>query len=88
MADNKTFDVVVKEGDATASWDSIINTPAADITSAGGFAFRESLVGGQATTWKQGTDCAVWNNGDEVYIAVNKINVGIAVYKMYMADAE
>ena len=88
MADGKTFDVVVKEGDATAAWDSIINTPAATITEAGGFAFRESLVGGQATTWKQGTDCAVWNNGDEVYIAVNKINVGIAVYKMYLADAE
>ena len=88
MADGKTFDVVVKEGNATAAWDSIINTPAATITEAGGFAFRESLVGGQATTWKQGTDCAVWNNGDEVYIAVNKINVGIAVYKMYLADAE
>ena len=88
MADSKTFDLVVKEGDATASWDSIINTPAATITEAGGFAFRESLVGGQATTWKQGTDCAVWNNGDEVYIAVNKVNVGIAVYKMYLADAE
>lgn len=84
MADSKTFDIVVKEGEAGAAWDSIINTPAADITAAGGFAFRESLVGGQATTWKQGTDCAVWNNGDEVYIAVNKINVGIAVYKMYM----
>ena len=84
MADGKTFDIVVKEGEAGAAWDSIINTPAADITAAGGFAFRESLVGGQATTWKQGTDCAVWNNGDEVYIAVNKINVGIAVYKMYM----
>lgn len=88
MADSKTFDLVVKEGDATASWDSIISTPAAEITEEGGFAFRESLVGGQATTWKQGTDCAVWNNGDEVYIAVNKINVGIAVYKMYLADAE
>ena len=84
MADGKTFDIVVKEGEAGAAWDSIINTPAADITAAGGFAFRESLVGGQATTWKQGTDCAVWNNGDEVYIAVNKVNVGIAVYKMYM----
>ena len=84
MADSKTFDIVVKEGEAGAAWDSIINTPAADITAAGGFAFRESLVGGQATTWKQGTDCAVWNNGDEVYIAVNKVNVGIAVYKMYM----
>jgi len=88
LADGKAFDIVIKEGDATAAWDSIINTPAATITEAGGFAFRESLVGGQATTWKQGTDCAVWNNGDEVYIAVNKINVGIAVYKMYLADAE
>ena len=88
MADGKVFDFVVKEGEAGAAWDSIINTPAATITEAGGFAFRESLVGGQATTWKQGTDCAVWNNGDEVYIAVNKVNVGIAVYKMYMADAE
>lgn len=88
LADGKAFDIVIKEGDATAAWDSIINTQAATITEAGGFAFRESLVGGQATTWKQGTDCAVWNNGDEVYIAVNKINVGIAVYKMYLADAE
>ena len=88
MSDGRTFDFVVKEGEAGAAWESIINTPAATITEAGGFAFRESLVGGQATTWKQGTDCAVWNNGDEVYIAVNKVNVGIAVYKMYMADAE
>ena len=88
MADGKVFDFVVKEGEAGAAWDSIINTPVADITAAGGFAFRESLAGGQATTWKQGTDCAVWNTGDEVYIAVNKVNVGIAVYKMYMADAE
>ena len=88
MADGKVFDLVVKEGEASAAWDSIINTPAANITAAGGFAFRESLAGGQATTWKQGTDCAVWNNGEEVYIAVNKVNVGIAVYKMYMADAE
>ena len=88
MADGKVFDFVVKEGEAGAAWDSIINTPVADITAAGGFAFRESLAGGVTTTWKQGTDCAVWNNGNEVYIAVNKVNVGIAVYKMYMADAE
>lgn len=83
MADSKTFDIVVKEGDTSTPWETIIDTPSATITSSGGFAFRESLVGGQAVTWKQGTDCAVWNNGDEVYIAVNKINVGIAVYKMY-----
>ena len=88
MVDDKTFDIVIKEGEASTPWETIINTPAADITSAGGFAFRESLSGGQATTWKKGTDCAVWNNGDEVYIAVNKVNVGLAVYKMYMADAE
>ena len=87
-AEGKVFDIIVKEGEAGAAWDSIINTPAADITAAGGFAFRETLTGGQATTWKQGTDCAVWNTGDEVYIAVNKLNVGIAVYKMYLADAE
>ena len=83
MADSKTFDIVVKEGSTTTPWNTIIDTKAADITAAGGFAFRESLVGGQDTTWKQGTDCAVWNNGDEVYIAVNKVNVGLAVYKMY-----
>lgn len=84
MADGKTFDFMVKEGDITSSWDAIINTPSTTISSAGGFSFRESLVGGQATTWKNGTDCAVWNNGEEVYIAVNKVNVGLAVYKMYM----
>ena len=84
MADGKVFDLVVKEGEAGAAWDSIINTPVADITAAGGFAYRESFTGGQATTWKQGTDCAVWNNGNEVYIAVNKVNVGLAVFKMYM----
>lgn len=84
MADKKVFDLVVKEGEAGATWDSIINTPVADITAAGGFAYRESLTGGQETTWKQGTDCAVWNNGDEVYIAVNKVGVGLAVYKMFM----
>ena len=88
MADGKVFDFVVKEGEAGAAWDSIINTPAATITEAGGFAYRESFAAGQATTWKQGTDCAVWNTGDEVYIAVNKVNVGLAVYKMYMADAD
>lgn len=84
MADSKTFDLVIKEGSANTPWQDIINTSSASITSAGGFAFRESLVGGVATTWKQGTDCAVWNNGNEVYIAVNKINVGLAVYKMYL----
>lgn len=83
MADGKTFDIMVKEGDTSTPWQTIINTSASTITGAGGFAFRESLVGGQSVTWKQGTDCAVWNNGDEVYIAVNKINVGLAVYKMY-----
>lgn len=83
MADSKTFDIVVKEGSTSTPWNTIIDTSASAITSAGGFAFRESLVGGQAVTWKQGTDCAVWNNGDEVYIAVNKVNVGLAVYKMY-----
>ena len=88
MADGKTFDIVIKEGDAATPWQTIIDTKAADITAAGGFAFRESLGGGQAVTWKQGTDCAVWNNGDEVYIAVNKVNVGIAVYKLYLGNAE
>lgn len=84
MNDSKTFDIMIKEGSTETPWQTIIDTPAATITSAGGFAFRESLVGGQATTWKQGTDCAVWNNGDEVYIAVNKVNVGLAVYKLYL----
>lgn len=84
MADSKTFDIVIKEGELSTPWETIINTSSATITSGGGFAFRESLVGGQAVTWKQGTDCAVWNDGDEVYIAVNKINVGLAVYKMYL----
>lgn len=83
MADSKTFDIVVKQGTTDTPWQTIIDTPAATITSNGGFAFRESLVGGMATTWKQATDCAVWNNGDEVYIAVNKVNVGLAVYRLY-----
>ena len=84
MADKKTFDLVIKEGATDTPWQTIIDTKAADITAAGGFAFRESLVGGKDTTWKEGTDCAVWNTGSEVYIAVNKCNVGLAVYKMYL----
>ena len=84
MADWKVFDLVIKEGDTTTPWNTIIDTPAATITSNGGFAFRESLTGGFSATWKQATDCAVWNTGNEVYIAVNKVNVGIAVYKMYL----
>ena len=83
MADNKTFDLMIKEGATTTPWQTIIDTKAEAITAAGGFAFRDSLVGGQAVTWKQGTDCAVWSTGDEVYIAVNKVNVGLAVYKMF-----
>lgn len=82
MADSKTFDLVIKSGSTDTDWKTIIDTPISTITAAGGFAQRFSHVGGMDTTWKQGTDCAVWNNGDEVYIAVNKINVGLAVYKM------
>lgn len=83
MADNKTFDIIIKEGSTETAWDDIINTPSATIAGDGGFAFRESLVGGLATSWKMGVDCAVWNTGEEVYIAVNKTNVGIALYKLY-----
>lgn len=79
-----TFDLVIKEGSTSTAWQDIINTPSATITSNGGFAYRDSNVGGMNTSWKQGTDCAVWNTGDEVYIAVNKCNVGLAVYKMYI----
>lgn len=82
MADSKTFDLVIKSGSTSTDWATIIDTPIAEITEAGGFAQRFTHVGGMATTWKQATDCAVWNNGDEVYIAVNKINVGLAVYKL------
>ena len=88
MQDSKTFDLVIKEGTTSTPWETIINTPAATLTGQGRIAFRESLVGGQATTWKQGTDCAVWNDGDEVYIAVNKVNVGLAVYKMSVQTLE
>ena len=82
--EENAFDIVIKAGGATQSWDSIVNTQPEDAS----FYFREALVGGQNTTWKKGTDCAVWNNGNEVYIAVNKTNVGIAVYKLYMGDAD
>lgn len=82
MADSKTFDLVIKSGSTSTDWETIINTPIATITAAGGYAKRFTHVGGMETTWKQATDCAVWNNGDEVYIAVNKINVGLAIYKM------
>lgn len=83
MADSKTFDLMIKEGATTTPWQTIIDTKAETITADGGFAFRDSIVGGQAVTWKQGTDCAVWSTGNEVYIAVNKVNVGLAVYKMF-----
>ena len=83
MADASTFDLVIKEGAADTPWETIINTPMSTIESSGGFAYRATHVGGQVTTWKQGTDCAVWVAGDEVYIAVNKVNVGLAVYKLY-----
>ena len=74
--DAKVFDLIVKEGDVNTSWDKIINTT--------GTVLRDSFTGGMKTTWKVGADVAVWQTNNEVYIAVNKTQVGLAVYKMYV----
>ena len=70
------FDLIVKEGDLNTPWEKIIDTA--------GPLLRESFTGGKATTWKAGADVAVWQTQNEVYIAVNKQQVGLAVYKMYL----
>ena len=79
---NMGFDLVIKSGSKETAWNTIINTSISTLTANGHFAYRENNVGGLATTWKKGADCAVWNTGKEVYIAVNKTNVGIVVYKL------
>lgn len=74
----KQFDLIVKQGTTETAWDTIINT-------SGSFK-REKFVGEMATTWKNSANCAVWNDGTDVYIAINKQQVGIALYHMYMPD--
>ena len=71
----KAFDLIVKRGDASADWASIINTQ--------GTVVRESFTAGMATTWKSGADCAVFQVGNEVYIALNRTQVGIVLFRMY-----
>ena len=71
----KAFDLIVKRGDVSADWASIINTQ--------GTVLRESFTAGMATTWKSGADCAVFQVGDEVYIALNRTQVGLVLYRMY-----
>ena len=73
--DSKTFDLIVKEAETGTDWKTMIDTQ--------GTFFRESLTGGMGTTWKAGADCQIWNTGNEVYIAINKQQVGIALYRMY-----
>ena len=74
----KDFDLIVKEGTTETAWDTIINTA--------GSIKRDKFKGEMATTWKNSADCAVWNDGTDVYIAINKQQVGIALYHMYMHD--
>lgn len=73
--DSKTFDLIIKSGSTETDWYTIINTT--------GTVFRESLVGGLDTSWKKSADCAVFNNGSELYVAINKQNVGIALYRIH-----
>ena len=73
--DSKVFDLIVKEAALDTDWATIINTT--------GPFFRETLTGGRDTSWKNSADCQIFNTGDEVYIAINKIGVGIALYRMY-----
>lgn len=76
--DTKKFDLIVKEGTTETSWETIINTT--------GTIKRDAFIGEMATTWKKSADCAVWNDGTDVYIAINKQQVGIALYHMYMPE--
>ena len=76
--DSKKFDLMIKEGTTATAWNTIINTT--------GTVKRDAFSGAMATTWKNSADCAVWNDGTDVYIAINKQQVGIALYHMYMPD--
>lgn len=67
----KQFELYVKEGETTDDWAKIINTQ--------GYVYHEAFEGGTATTWKSGADCQVWNTGSKLIIAINKIQVGMAV---------
>lgn len=73
--DSRVFDLIVKEAAIGTDWKSMIDT-------AGTF-IRETHSGDMATSWKGSADCAIWNTGKEVYIAINKLQVGIALYRMY-----
>lgn len=72
--DTKSFDLIIKEGSLTTDWATIINTA--------GSVKREKYVGEMTTSWKNSANCAVWSDGSDVYIAVNKQQVGIALYHM------
>lgn len=65
----------VKEGSADTDWVDILNTD--------GFICNDALEGTVTTGWKGGLDVAVYKTDSEVYIAINKMNTGIAVYRMY-----
>lgn len=70
----KVFDLYVKEGESTTDWKTIIDTQ--------GYVYHETFTGGVDTTWKNAADCQVWNTGSDLLIAINKINVGMAVLRL------
>ena len=66
--------LIVKCGDITTDWKDILNTNAVF--------FSESLTGSVTTGWKGALDVQTFQTDDAIYIAVNKMSTGIAVYKL------
>lgn len=68
--------LMIKEAEAGTDWQTILNTD--------GLFFSAPLNGTVSTGWKGGMDVSAFQTDDAVYIAVNKMSTGIAVYKMYL----
>ena len=68
--------LMIKEASTDTDWKTILNTD--------GLFYSDVLEGTVATGWKGGLDVAAFETNDAVYIAINKANTGIAVYKMYL----
>ena len=74
----KTGYLVIKEGELSDDWVSIHNKNVAN-----SFLIEKLTGNGKASGNGSGMDVAVWQDNDQLLIAIDMQDVGLAVYRMY-----